>query len=134
MNLLRALKNTAGQAMVNNYRPVQPLNNRVVKNSFMDPTASTSALPSPTATTKAGTTAGTTAGITVGTTAGATVDTTAGTTVDTTAGKTAGITAGTTAGTTVDTTAGSSIVNINVGLFSLLLFTALLVVNCLRLH
>ena len=35
MDILRSLKMDASNKIVNNYRPVQPLNGRTVKNSFM---------------------------------------------------------------------------------------------------
>lgn len=35
MNILRGLKMDASNKIVNNYRPVLPLNDRTVKNSFM---------------------------------------------------------------------------------------------------
>ena len=35
MDILRSLKMNASNKIINNYRPVQPLNGRTVKNSFM---------------------------------------------------------------------------------------------------
>lgn len=37
MKSLRNLTNASGKQLVNNYRPVQPLNKRTVKNSFLPP-------------------------------------------------------------------------------------------------
>ena len=37
MNILRSLKMNGTEYIVDNYRPVQPLNGRTVKNSFMPP-------------------------------------------------------------------------------------------------
>ena len=38
MNILRSLKMNGTENIVDNYRPVQPLNGRTVQNSFMPPT------------------------------------------------------------------------------------------------
>lgn len=40
MKSLRNLTNASGKQLVNNYRPVQPLNKRTVKNSFLPPSCS----------------------------------------------------------------------------------------------
>ena len=45
MNILRSLKMNASNKIINNYRPVQPLNGRTVKNSFMSADVPTSDVP-----------------------------------------------------------------------------------------
>lgn len=52
MNLLRRLKKNGTLAEFGNYRPVQPLNNRIVKSSFPVSEDHTSPSPSPCSVTK----------------------------------------------------------------------------------